>query len=66
MFSQSNIAETFKLQATLTTENDNISPVIDLEKLGCVVVENYVNNDDTDEDTNDGDAYSKYILVVLF
>lgn len=61
VFSQSNIAETFKLQATLTTENDNISPVIDLEKLGCVVVENYVNNDDTDEDTNDGDAYSKYI-----
>ena len=61
VFSQSNIGETFKLQATLTTENDNISPVIDLEKLGCVVVENYVNNDDTDEDTNEGDAYSKYI-----
>ena len=60
-YSTSNIANTFKLRSSFTTANTNISPVFDVSKLACVIVGNYVNNDVTNETTNTGSAYSKYI-----
>jgi hypothetical protein len=61
VFSNSSVVDTFVLRANLNSEVDNISPIIDLNKIGCVVVANYVNNDATNETTNTGSAYSKYI-----
>jgi len=51
----------FAVNATLSTESSNISPVVDLTKVGCVLVANAINNDSSDEDTNDGNAESRYI-----
>lgn len=61
VFSASNTADTFKLRSVFTTQDSNISPVFDTSKMACVVVSNYVNNDITNESTNTGNAYSKYI-----
>lgn len=61
VFSNSSLVDTFLLRANLNSDVDNISPIIDLNKIGCVVVANYVNNDVTNETTNTGSAYSKYI-----
>ena len=61
VFTNSSIADTFILRANLNSDADNISPIIDLNKIGCVVVANYTNNDSTNETTDTGSAYSKYI-----
>ncbi len=49
------------VRAYMTTQTSTVSPVIDLRKCSLIVVANDVNNDSTDEDTNTGDALSKYI-----
>lgn len=47
---------------TLQTENNFVAPVIDLMRgKSSLVVENLINNDDTDEHTRYGNALSKYI-----
>jgi hypothetical protein len=69
VFSSSNITETFKIRGILTTSVQNVSPVVDLNKISCIIVSNSVNalSEIFDEDTNDGTADSRYITrkVVL-
>lgn len=40
VFSTSNTADTFKLRAVLTTASSNVSPIVDLNKVSCVVIAN--------------------------
>ena len=52
----------YQLNATLTTEDRYISPVIDIGRSNTSLVENIVNNDSTDEDTaSSGNALARYI-----
>jgi hypothetical protein len=44
VFSTSNTADTFKLRALLTTEVSNVSPIVDLNKVSCVIVANDIQN----------------------
>jgi len=53
--------KTLGLRVGMTTSTDSVSPVIDLRKCSLICVSNHVNNDSTDETTNEGDAFSKYI-----
>lgn len=48
-------------QATLFSENDLVSPVIDLRKKSSLFIENIINNDDTNEHTKYGNALSRYV-----
>lgn len=41
--------------------NTNLSPVLDLSALGLLTIQNLLNNDSTNETTNDGNALSRYI-----
>lgn len=61
VFSTTTTPNTFVIRGALGTDETNISPVIDLEKLGCVILSNSVNNDATGETGNSGNAISKYI-----
>ncbi|PCJ96774.1 MAG: hypothetical protein COA52_00785 [Hyphomicrobiales bacterium] len=45
----------------LTSTNDFVSPVIDMLRKSSIVIENMINNDNTDEDTRYGAAITKYI-----
>ena len=54
-------SKTLGVRVGMTTATDSVSPVIDLRKCSLICVSNYVNNDSTDETTNEGDASSKYI-----
>lgn len=50
------------IQATVDSEQDNLSPVIDLNTTSVVIQENAINGTFTDEDAGDaGDALSRYI-----
>ena len=49
------------VKASMTTNTSTVSPVIDLRKCSIIGVANDINNLDTDEDTNNGAAASKYI-----
>ncbi len=49
------------LTYTLSTENDYVSPLLDMTRKNGLVIENIINNDDTDEHTRQGHALSKYI-----
>lgn len=40
VYSHSNDDDTFRIKATLSSEVSNISPIIDLSRIGCVIVEN--------------------------
>ena len=53
---------TLQLKAELSTDSDQISPVVDASSLSVVLTENLINNDSTDE-TNaaGGNAIAKYI-----
>jgi len=54
--------KSFNNQATLTSTSEFISPVIDLSRCGFITTKNNVNNDSTNEDSqNNGNALSKYI-----
>jgi hypothetical protein len=51
-----------EFEVTLTASADgNVSPIIDLNKVGCVVVTNDVTEDLTGEETSGGSAVSRYI-----
>ena len=45
----------------MATNNDAVSPVIDLKKTSLIVVSNEINNDATGENNNSGNAASRYI-----
>ena len=47
--------------ATLRTNNDYVSPVIDISTKSMLLLENIINNDVTDEYTKYGEAKAKYI-----
>lgn len=53
------------LQATLTTDSNFISPVIDLNENNVVLLRNMINSNTANEHTNDGAAYAKYISKVI-
>jgi hypothetical protein len=61
VFSNVVTPNTFNIRGTVTTEVNNLSPVIDLQKIGSVIIANDVNNDFANETTNVGNAKSKYI-----
>jgi len=47
--------------ATLRTNNDYVSPVVDISTKSMLLIENIINNDYTDEHTKKGNAVAKYI-----
>lgn len=49
------------IRAGMLTQTSSVSPVIDTRKCSIIAIANDINNDDTDEDTNNGAAESKYI-----
>lgn len=49
------------IRAGMMTQTSTVSPVIDTRKCSIIAVANDINNDTTDEDTNNGAAESKYI-----
>lgn len=65
VYSTSNNDDTFLLKTTISSDVTNISPVIDLSRIGCVIIENDVNAVVTGEENSDlgaaGQARSKYI-----
>ncbi len=64
VFSESEFPSSFMMQAELTTSSPNISPIVDLEKAGCVIIANAINNPAsvaTVEAANGGTALSRYI-----
>jgi hypothetical protein len=54
-------AKSTKITSTLSTGSPGISPFIDLSRRNMLVVTNRINNDNTNEHTNDGSAISRYI-----
>lgn len=49
-----------------TSENSNISPVLDTDRLGLIVVGNSINNDDTDEENvGGGEAIARYVTKTV-
>lgn len=54
--------KSFQVQATLTSENARISPIIDLTRAHSIIVGNRINNDNTGEaNTAGGNAQARYI-----
>lgn len=49
-------ATSFKVRTTMTTSNDAVSPLIDTERKNLIVMQNSINNDDTDEELSTGGA----------
>lgn len=49
------------MRTILTNTNKYVSPVIDLARKSALVIENIINNDNTNEDTRYGNAIAKYI-----
>lgn len=67
LWSTSSQPATVVLGTTFSTDSENISPVIDITKVGMMVIYNLVNNDSTAETGDTGAALSKYVTkrVVL-
>lgn len=64
IFSDSDYDSTFMMKLSLATSAPNISPVIDLEKAGCIIIANAINNPAsvlTAEADDGGTALSRYI-----
>lgn len=64
VFSDSQNPSSFMMQAELSTNASNISPIVDLEKVGSVIITNAINNPSgvlTSEADNGGTAQSRYI-----
>lgn len=57
--------KTGEFKITLTSENDYVSPVIDLTRKSALHIENLINNSATDENTRYGEALSKYVSPVI-
>jgi len=57
-----NAAKSVHIRSILSTDNSNVSPVIDLERASLIVVSNRINNLTTGEDEpNSGNAIARYI-----
>ena len=55
-------AKSFNLQATMTSDVDNISPLIDTKRMSVITVGNRINSLTTDEDSSSGGAsLARYI-----
>jgi hypothetical protein len=62
VFSQTVQANSVSVSGLVSSDNPDVSPVIDLKKAGLILVANVVNDVDTDEDLpGSGDALSRYI-----
>jgi hypothetical protein len=55
------LGKTFVLKANMNNSNKYVSPIIDLVDKSVVVVENDINNDNTNENTRNGNARARYI-----
>jgi len=53
--------KSFKIKLGMTSQTSTVSPVIDLRKCSMIAVANDVNDDGSNEDTNIGNANSKYV-----
>lgn len=54
-------AKSFRLTASLSTSDLRVTPTIDLQSASIIRYENLINNDTTDENTSQGNAYCKYV-----
>ena len=53
------------IKATLSTTSEYIAPVLDLNRKATFFVENIINNDVTNEHTNNGNAVCRYISKAI-
>ena len=53
--------KSMSIRGQISTALSSISPVLDLAKLTNIIVHNSINNDDTGETTNKGNALARYI-----
>ena len=54
--------KSFNSDATFSTSSNLVSPVVDLSRASYIVTKNTVNNDSTNEDSNNGgNSLSRYI-----
>ena len=53
--------KSFTARTSISTTNSAVSPALDLFKTSAVIVHNQVNNDSTNENTNAGNALTRYI-----
>lgn len=53
--------KSFAIKTDFYTPWSSVSPVLDLYKNSAVIVENFINNDATNETTNQGNALARYI-----
>lgn len=53
------------IKITFQGTNEFESPEVSLGRLGMFSFQNYINNDDTNENTRDGNAYSKHISTKI-
>lgn len=60
-FSGTGDKKSLTIRAGMSTQTSTVSPVIDTRKCSIIAIANDINNDTTDEDTNNGYARSKYI-----
>jgi hypothetical protein len=60
-FSGTGDKKSLTIRAGMSTQTSTVSPVIDTRKCSIIAIANDINNDTTDEDTNNGFARSKYI-----
>lgn len=57
---------TNRLQSTLRTSSDYVSPIIDLERTHSLLIDSTINNDATDEtNATGGNLYNKYISKIV-
>ena len=63
VYSKSNegITKSLIMKTVMTSYNKYITPVIDLSRRSALVIENLINNDNTNEHTRYGNALTKYI-----
>ena len=59
---KNDVNETFNLKIDLSTKNDFLSPIVDLDRIGLITVKNRINELSTNEENVDGgDSIAKYI-----
>lgn len=59
--------KSYQLRGTLRTDNGFVSPVIDVRRMGSIIIGNDINNDDTDEAGSlfFGNSHCRYITKVV-
>ena len=59
-------AKSAELSFSLTTEDSRVAPVLDIERMNAILVDNKINNDTTGEtNATGGNAEAKYITRIL-